>query len=185
MSEDKLNDLIAQTPKTLTPAKDLWPDIEARLDVVDNAPQQGAWPKLMIACSITLLAVIGLLNWQGLNINNNQDSTLIMLAQIHAQHLQQIEQLQQATATQTVALRAGDQQLKSALDPHSPWFGAIEELRQAAQLLYQALKNDPHDKQLLQLWLWTHSREIELLQQSQEQYLNGKIDLTPKPTNHI
>ncbi len=78
---------------------------------------------------------------------------LAMLEQLQYQHQQQVKQLE-------ASVNFGEQQKVSMTTPLSR---GIDELREAATQIFQALKQDPTDQQLWQLWLWVQQREIELL----------------------
>ncbi|GIU33686.1 hypothetical protein L2719_08215 [Shewanella schlegeliana] len=162
----KLTQLINQAPREIAPQKELWNDIERQLDKVEldqpqnKAQQRPVFRRLAVASIILLVGLLGMNIWQ----HNGELSTLATpspllatLAEIKLQHQLQVEQLsQQQHLTNWQASELG-----------LPLENGIEQLRKAAEQIYQALQQTPNDKELWQLWLWTQQREIELLQQGQ------------------
>ncbi|ACJ30538.1 Conserved hypothetical protein [Shewanella piezotolerans WP3] len=160
-SQDKLQQLIANTPKTLTPERELWTDIEKQLDKPEyNQPNH--WRRVAVASVVLLCTIVGTFIWNNTAIRpsytaQTEASPLqITLAEIKLEHEQQVELLEQ---NQKVNWQSSELGL--------PLNKGIEQLRKAAEKIYQTLKKTPNDKELWQLWLWTQQREIELLQQGQ------------------
>ncbi|MCE9680580.1 hypothetical protein LZP69_15605 [Shewanella sp. AS1] len=153
--DNQLDALLAGSSKTMEPARDLWPQIEARLDV-PAAKKTAHWRSVAIA-SLLLLGVFVGKSYLSTPQIESTSPLLMTMASIQAQHQQQVAQLQtQARQVnwQTSALGA-------------PLEQGIEQLRAAAKEIYRTLQLNPTDKQLWQLWLWTQEREIELIKQGQ------------------
>ena len=160
--DPQLVELIEQAPKAIKPQQDLWQGIEKQLDKTDfqqldlksNRPQH--WRRLAIACMLLVTTLLANNMWQSHLRSTTDPGLLLTLADIRKQHLQQVEQLSLQQHVNWQSTRLSD-----------PLEKGIEQLRQAAEQIYHALQQSPHDKELWQLWLWTHAKEIELLQQGQ------------------
>ena len=166
MNDDhtKLSQLINQAPKELTPQTELWSDIERQLDKPEfqqnpaNQKQVQQWKRLAIASIMLFTGILGMNVWQQSSLPSPSDSSLqLTLAEIKMQHQLQVQQLSQ----QPLRVNWQGTELGVPLDK------AIEQLRKAAEQIYQTLQKSPNDKELWQLWLWTQEKEIELLQQGQ------------------
>ncbi|MCG9697751.1 hypothetical protein [Shewanella sp. Isolate11] len=160
---EQLDCLIANTTKEITPERDLWQQIERRLDA-PLAKKNHYWKPVAIASLLVLSLVVGqkFVTTQPEVVPSNE--LLLTLASIKAQHQQQVELLQ------TQAVRVNWQS-----SPYGqPVEQGIEQLRSAAELIYQSLQLNPTDKQLWQLWLWTQQREIDLVKQGQQLPVNHK-----------
>lgn len=161
-SQDKLQQLIAKAPKSLAPEHELWTGIEKQLDKPEYT-QSSHWRRIAVASVILLSTILGTAMWNNsaitpLNTAQATDSPLLMtLASIKQEHEQQIALLHQSHKVNWQATELG-----------MPLNKGIEQLRKAAEKIYQTLTKTPHDKELWQLWLWTQQREIELLQQGQK-----------------
>ncbi|GIU04770.1 MULTISPECIES: hypothetical protein [unclassified Shewanella] len=165
----KLTQLINQAPKEIQPQKELWSNIEKQLDKPEfqqtktENQQNSQWMRLAIASMVLLTGLVGINLWQQNTVPIATDSPLLAtLAEIQHQHQLQVQLLsqQQQVNWQTTELGA-------------PVEKGIEQLRKAAEQIYQTLQQSPHDKELWQLWLWTQHKEIELLQQGQKLPVNS------------
>ncbi|QQX81391.1 hypothetical protein JK628_05870 [Shewanella sp. KX20019] len=161
-SQDKLQQLITKAPKSLAPERELWSDIEKQLDKPEYT-QSSHWRRIAVASVILLGGILGSLMWNNSAITPTYtaqaaNSPLLMtLTSIKQEHEQQVALLQQSHKVNWQATELG-----------LPLKKGIEQLRKAAEKIYQTLTKTPHDKELWQLWLWTQQREIELLQQGQK-----------------
>ncbi|MFT5235584.1 MAG: hypothetical protein ACI8SK_001035 [Shewanella sp.] len=155
--DKRLDNMISNLPKTLTPESDLWGSIERQLDAPETKPKNH-WRTLAVASVIALCLLLG---QQVLYPDHvNPDTNQVLLASI--------EDIQIQHANQVAELQLLAQKTNWQSSPFSsPAETGIKQLREAATLIYQSLKLNPTDQQLWQLWLWTHSREIELLSQAQ------------------
>jgi hypothetical protein len=167
--DKRLDNMILDLPKTLAPESDLWEVIERQLDAPETKPKNH-WRTLAVASVIALCLLAG---QQVLYpVHYTPDTNQILLASI--------EDIQIQHANQVAELQLLAQKTNWQSNPFSsPVETGIKQLREAATLIYQSLKLNPTDQQLWQLWLWTHSREIELLTQAQSlpviQDQNGAI----------
>ena len=159
-----LTQLVKQAPQELVPQRDLWSDIEKQLDKPDfqqaqpHIKQTEQWQRLAMACIVLLTGLLGMNVWQQNSLPSPSDSPLqLTLAEIQMQHQLQVQQLSQ----QPHLVNWQGTELGVPLDK------GIEQLRKAAEQIYQTLQKSPNDKELWQLWLWTQHKEIELLQQGQ------------------
>lgn len=172
--EAKLQQLIDDAPKTLTPERDLWQGIEKRMDkplasqtASRQAPRlQGA--QWAIAATIVLAVFFGF--YTQAPVKTSLPEQIASQAADDEQVLQallsQIAQTHQAQVTslaQTPTVVAWQTSRFSA-----PLEQGLAELRRAGEQIYQALQANPTDKQLWQLWLWVQQRELDLLQQGQK-----------------
>ncbi|MCL1056869.1 hypothetical protein L2729_02545 [Shewanella gelidimarina] len=161
-SEDKLEQLITKAPKTMSPERSLWSDIEKQLDKPEFI-QPNHWRRVAVASVVFLVAVLSTVMWdrqQLVSIETAQvevSPLLNTLNDIRTQHQQQVALLQQSQKVNWQATEKG-----------LPLEKGIEQLRKAALQIFETLQKSPNDKQLWQLWLWTQQRELELLQQGQQ-----------------
>ncbi|AQS39491.1 hypothetical protein Sps_04405 [Shewanella psychrophila] len=160
-SEKQLSNMVSTLPQELSPQEELWGKIEGRL----NAPltetkhkwQHKHWSLLAIASVMVFAVLIGT-RLSALSVTEVNISLLDTLTKIHLDHEKQLAHLEQVNRL-----------VNWQSSPYSsPVETGIEQLRQAAKQIYQTLRQNPRDKQLWQLWLWTQHREIELLKQGQK-----------------
>ncbi|WP_172587639.1 anti-sigma factor [Shewanella xiamenensis] len=172
--EAKLQQLIDDAPKTLTPERDLWQGIEKRMDKpLASQPASRQAPRLQgaqwaIAATIVLAVFLGF--YTQAPVKTSLPEQIASQAADDEQVLQallsQIAQTHQAQVTslaQTPTVVAWQTSRFSA-----PLEQGLAELRRAGEQIYQALQVNPTDKQLWQLWLWVQQRELDLLQQGQK-----------------
>ncbi|ASF17108.1 anti-sigma factor [Shewanella xiamenensis] len=172
--EAKLQQLIDDAPKTLTPERDLWQGIEKRMDKpLASQPASRQAPRLQgaqwaIAATIVLAVFFGF--YTQAPVKTSLPEQIASQAADDEQVLQallsQIAQTHQAQVTslaQTPTVVAWQTSRFSA-----PLEQGLAELRRAGEQIYQALQANPTDKQLWQLWLWVQQRELDLLQQGQK-----------------
>ncbi|MFQ6370910.1 hypothetical protein [Shewanella sp. YIC-542] len=160
MNKTSLDEMLRQLPEELTPQRDLWPGIARRLDASEKTQPQGIahWKQFAIACSLLLLGGVGHHLWLQSSPAETPSQMLGMMAQLQAQHQQQVQFLEQH----------GHYQQWQHIGLTAPISQGVDELRSASEQIYQALQKAPQDTQLWQLWLWTQQREIELLTQGQQ-----------------
>ncbi|MCL1041896.1 hypothetical protein L2712_09620 [Shewanella marisflavi] len=157
---DTLRRLIHDAPTDMTPERDLWPSIAKGLDA-PTASSPSYWRPVAIASTLLLALLVGKISFSPEAPEGQNDALLHTLAAIEAQHQTNIAAL---TLTKQVDWKTS---------PYSqPVEQGIEQLRTAAKEIYEALKLNPTDKQLWQLWLWTQQREIELIKQGQKLPVN-------------
>jgi len=172
--EAKLQQLIDDAPKVLTPERDLWQGIEKRMDkplASQTASRQT--PRLQgaqwaIAATVILAVFLGFYTQTPIKTSHPEKIASQSADDEQALHtlLNQIAQTHQAQVTsleQTPTVVAWQTSRFSA-----PLEQGLAELRRAGEQIYQALQANPTDKQLWQLWLWVQQRELDLLQQGQK-----------------
>lgn len=153
---DTLKRLLEETPREMTPERDLWQGVELRLDAPKDSPRS-YWRPMAIASTLLLALLVGKLSLGPTMPDAENEALIQTLAAIQAQHKASVDAL---SLTKRVDWRSS---------PYSqPVEQGIEQLRAAAKEIYEALKLNPTDKQLWQLWLWTQQREIELIKQGQK-----------------
>ncbi|WP_028114015.1 hypothetical protein [Ferrimonas kyonanensis] len=160
----KLDDLLDDLQPEITPQRDLWAGIERQLDrapLEPKAPKPTARPWLPWAMAASLLVTSLGSFWLGQQQGGNQDQQFQMMLQLMAnQHQQQRQRLQS---------RFELSQFETVNDSQSDAEGSgIQTLRDAAEQLIAALKQDPYNPDLLELWLWVQQRELELMQKQQQ-----------------
>ncbi|GIU48288.1 hypothetical protein [Shewanella sp. KT0246] len=182
-NQNQLDELIASLPKEITPPVDLWQNIDERISAKtthdishsNSASHQQHWKMLAMAASLAFVMVLG---WklstsavtpiqEPLTVNNalsNQstEDLIALVDQIAQTHQQQIAAFDDNKYTVGM-------QLDNQANPFNKGFS---ELELASKQIQQALKNDPNNKQVWDLWLWIMKREIELLQQQQRTPIN-------------
>ncbi|MPY23265.1 hypothetical protein [Shewanella sp. YLB-07] len=162
-NENKLASMVSNLPRELSPPEGLWDKIEGRLNAPLMETEQKRlhkqWPRLAIASVMILAVLIGTrLSTPTLSAPEANVTLLNTLAQIQLEHEKQFAQLEQINRL-----------VNWQNSPYSsPVEAGIEQLRQAAKQIYQTLRQNPREKQLWQLWLWTQHRQIELLKQGQK-----------------
>ncbi|MCG9714322.1 hypothetical protein L1D29_16055 [Shewanella insulae] len=153
---ETLKRLLEETPQEMAPERDLWQGVELRLDA-PTGNSHSYWRPMAIASTLLLALVVGKFSLWPTAPNAEDDALIQTLATIQAQHQASVDAL---SLTKRVDWRSS---------PYSqPVEQGIEQLRAAAKEIYDALKLNPTDKQLWQLWLWTQQREIELIKQGQK-----------------
>ncbi|QFU24050.1 hypothetical protein FM038_019120 [Shewanella eurypsychrophilus] len=164
--QQDLEHLVSHLSKELSPQQDLWHKIESRLNVpVEEAPKYSEIHnskrtlQLLGAASAMLLAVL---------IGTQLPKSVLPPVE-HLALITTMDDIRLAHQHQVSELKKIDQLINWQTSPYStPVETGIEQLRQAAQMIYQTLKQNPTNRQLWQLWLWTQQREIELLRQGQK-----------------
>ena len=158
--DDRLDSLIASAPRELAPAADNWQAIAARLDRplpgTETSPNKEKAQRrlpLAIAAMAMLLVLVPLFNREPAPTD---DGLQALIDSIEIAHRQEVAVL--IAPSQLAWQKAG---FSDSVD------AGLTELREAAKLILNALKANPQDKQLWQLWLWVQRREIELLTQGQ------------------
>ena len=138
-----LDRLIQDTAKELSPSRDLWPDIEQRLQPTATARQDRFWP--MAACLLLGILLGGqFMPFAPRAPQAGPDNPLLI--QLRQFHLQRVNQLEPRPELMTVSTQAD-----------------LTVLRAGTEELYQALLQQPDDPALLELLLWAQQREWELL----------------------
>lgn len=171
-NQQKLTDLISSLPKELSPQQDLWHQIEHRLhapleEPAHSRPTKQSWQWLAVASAL-IFAVL-------LSTHQTQTQTVDTTSPVNGALLATMKDIRLAHEQQILEFKQVSQLTHWQNSPYSaPVETGIEQLRLAAKQIYQTLKNNPTDKQLWQLWLWTQQREIELIRQGQ------KLPLSPK-----
>ncbi|ABM00815.1 hypothetical protein SHAM105786_05010 [Shewanella amazonensis] len=163
-ADKRLDKLIADAPKELTPAESNWDAIAARLDRPqptkagedrkENRPGRLPWYVTTAVAAALLLTLVPQLPIH--NTPEVDNSLWPLIESIDLAHRQEVASL--AESSSNAWQQVGYQE---------PVEAGLKELREAARLILSSLKANPQDKQLWQLWLWVQRREIELLTQGQ------------------
>ncbi len=146
-SNRKLQDAIDRMPREQTPARDLWPGIAHAI----NTPEHTDWQRhAALAASIVLVFGISLyfITWQG---PDALQSTRIeeYIGELQYEHQQN---------KQALLVEYQDQQ------PFYPdWEVQMRDLEQAEQVIFEALRDDPENLELLKILRQVQAKEIELL----------------------
>lgn len=194
-SPQDLDSLIKSLPLEMQPTTDLWPEITAQLSPQSQQKTHLTRPWL-IAASVAVLSLLAMLLWQrpdgnslmpqtatitttvpGATLNTEAtlaESTLVELVdQIALTHQTQLDVFNQNQYTVSWQLSSTDapQQIQSDISQ------ALAELDTASKQVQAALKQQPTNQQMWQLWRWIMQRQITLLQQGQ------KLPFTSKRTS--
>ncbi|MBY6188136.1 hypothetical protein KUV89_16070 [Marinobacter hydrocarbonoclasticus] len=157
MSHDPIDPLRQNLPEELTPGRDLWPAIERQLDR-PAVPQRAPWLRVAsVLLPLLFGALLGLGGgyWAGANPNQNQATMLAMIDVMARQHDAQIARAQSRYLTVSDRPQASSE--------------GEQTLKQASKELLQALRQDPFNPALLELWLWVQQKELDLIQSQQQQ----------------
>jgi mRNA-degrading endonuclease toxin of MazEF toxin-antitoxin module len=199
-SPQDLDSLIKSLPLEMQPTTDLWPAIAAKLPPQSQQKKHLTRPWL-IAASVAVFCMLTILLWQrpegnsllpqtaalttttpkatvntevSLTTSSTQtEATLAELVdQIAMTHQTQLDVFNQNQYTVSWQLSSTDapQQIQSDISQ------ALAELDTASKQVQAALKQQPTNQQMWQLWRWIMQRQITLLQQGQ------KLPFTSKQT---
>jgi 4-amino-4-deoxy-L-arabinose transferase-like glycosyltransferase len=193
-SPQDLDSLIKSLPLEMQPTTDLWPAIAAKLPPQSQQKKHLVRPWL-IAASVAVFCMLTILLWQrpdgnsllpqtatitttvpGATLNTEAtlaESTLVELVdQIALTHQTQLDVFNQNQYTVSCQLSSTDapQQIQSDISQ------ALAELDTASKQVQAALKQQPTNQQMWQLWRWIMQRQITLLQQGK------KLPFTSKQT---
>jgi hypothetical protein len=199
-SQQDLDSLVKSLPLEMEPTTDLWPAIAAQLPPQSQQKTHLTRPWL-IAASVAVCSLLALLLWQrpddnsllpqtaalttttpqatvntevSLTTSSTQtEATLAELVdQIALTHQTQLDVFNQNQYTVSWQLSSTDapQQIQSDISQ------ALAELDMASKQVQAALKQQPTNQQIWQLWRWIMQRQITLLQQGQ------KLPFTSKRT---
>jgi hypothetical protein len=199
-SPQDLDSLIKSLPLEMQPTTDLWPAIAAKLPLQSQQKKHLTRPWL-IAASVAVFCMLTILLWQrpegnsllpqtaalttttpkatvntevSLTTSSTQtEATLAELVdQIAMTHQTQLDVFNQNQYTVSWQLSSTDapQQIQSDISQ------ALAELDTASKQVQAALKQQPTNQQMWQLWRWIMQRQITLLQQGQ------KLPFTSKRT---
>jgi hypothetical protein len=147
--DNKIQDLVDNLPEH-APKRDLWPGIEHALVQRPKrlSNNRGLYA---VAASICFLAVLGFLSVQQLPMQ--QDSgALALIAALETQHKQNKDALlvqYQNTATVT-----------------DTWHTQLSELESAAEMVKNALNEDPNNTALLKMLQYIHQQQIAVIEKS-------------------
>ncbi|MEZ9235994.1 hypothetical protein [Shewanella sp. 10N.286.52.A9] len=178
-AEKQLDELLTSLPTEINPRVDLWQGIDDQISgKTTHKPfsDQQQWKTLAIAASLAFVMVLG---WQlstpnmtseqetitvdNALSNQSTEDLIALVDQIATTHQQQLASFEDNKFTVGM-------QLDNQINPFNKGF---TELQRASKEIQQALKNDPNNKQVWDLWLWVMKREIELLQQQQRTPTNS------------
>jgi hypothetical protein len=153
----KLQDAIDRIPHEQMPARDLWPGIAHAI----NTPERHGWQRhVALAASIALVFGFSLyfITREGPAAlqNSRIDEYIGMLQYEHQQN------------KQTLLVQYKDQR------PFYPdWEVQMNDLEQAEQVIFQALRDDPENLELLKILRQVQAKEIELLEAAFAPRLNS------------
>lgn len=150
-SDELLHDLTQGRQQEVTPERDLWPGIEARIQPAPGRRISPKWSATAAAALITIGVALGIM----LKARHPPEvnSALVALVETtRAQHEYQLEQLLPLPA-----------KVNFQTQPELAALSTSEsQLRQAEQQVYQQLLQSPDNTSLWEMWLWLHRQQIEL-----------------------
>lgn len=166
----KLDEQLAQLPKSIEPEKDLWVGIEHALNRVEHSQFEQSHaandtpnnpPSLLVvssrnqtplwgmAAAVTFVALIGWLGFQGAGLPK-QVSSADLVAQLEQQHVEQKQALLVSYQTQEPLTK--------------DWQSQLSELDAAANAIKAALEEDPNNKALLQMLQQVYQQQLSLIE---------------------
>ncbi|MBB1388373.1 hypothetical protein H5185_02910 [Shewanella sp. SG44-6] len=190
-SAQDLDNLVKSLPLEIESTSDLWPAIASQLG--HQYPQKNLQRYWLIAASVTIFSLLALLMWQRPDESSLLPQTAALTAtmpqstantevslatpstqteatlaelvdQIALTHQSQLQAFNQNQYTVSWQLSSTDapQQLQADINQ------ALAELDIASKQVQTALKQQPTNQQMWQLWRWIMQRQINLLQQGQK-----------------
>lgn len=153
----KLQNVIGSMPRELTPERDLWPGIVHAI----NTPAHTDWQRsAALAASIMLIFGVSLyfstVRPSGVLQNSRIDEYIGSLQYEH-------QQTKQALMVQ----------YKDSPAFYTDWAVQMKELEQAEQVIFEALRDDPENLELLKILRQVQAKEIELLEAAFAPRLNS------------
>lgn len=137
--EKRLQKKLADMTKAQAPTRDLWPGIEYALDRQKHSRSTTA------IASCLLLFACAMLYW----MVSKEDAPSTLVSQLQTRHEQQMQMLY---------THYEDQQ---ALTEN--WQQQLQDLDSAAQEILNALKHDPHNKDLLKMLGNVYQQQLDLV----------------------
>ncbi len=152
ISDQSLEQQIAQLPKEMEPKRDLWRGIEKAIAMTPQQPTKKT-QLLPVAWAASILVAV-VVSW--LSFTPQQLTTPVTLT-IAATLQQEFEQQKQLMLTSFGSPKLSElpQEMQQQLT----------ELSSARNTISKALASDPENKELLNLLRWTQQQEIQLLKQ--------------------
>lgn len=145
--ETALARALRQVPREVQPERDLWPGIAHALHA--SAPRTLRHPLALAAC---LILALGL----GLHFSKRQFDAL-MLNPVALAYLDTLLQ-EHESSKQAMLVRFQDQEAY-----YPGWNQQMRQLEQAEQVIYQALKADPRNLELVRILRQVQTRQLQLI----------------------
>jgi hypothetical protein len=143
----KLQDLVNNMPRELTPARDLWPGITHAI----NTPVRADWQRTT-ALAASIMLIFGL----SLYFSTRQSAEVLLNSRL--EEYIGVLQYEHQQNKQALLVQYKDQQ---AVYPE--WNEQMKELEQAEQIIFEALREDPENLELLKILRHVQQKEIDLL----------------------
>ncbi|MDG1750936.1 MAG: hypothetical protein P8I03_04645 [Thalassotalea sp.] len=158
ISEQSLDEQVANLPKEMSPKRDLWQGIEKAIAVSpqlssEKKQLQKKAPIVPMAWAASVVAAV-LLTWFSFSPQLSIAPSNINLASVMKKDFEQQKQLMLTSFGQPEL-----QQLSKEMQQQ------LEELSSARSAIDKALENDPDNSELLNLLRWTQKQELELIKQ--------------------
>lgn len=160
MNEQQLDKAISQLNQQITPQRDLWPDIAAKLDItaqpeVVSAPSHTSKPTRWYWGVAAMLGLLSVFGWQQAQLPGITDTTAAMPS-AELMLLQVYEQQKATQLSQMVAVAEG----------FDNWQQQIRVWDQAIAQVRQALAFYPDEPQLLAQLQSLYQQQLSYLQQA-------------------
>jgi len=146
--DDLLSEEINNLKRDIAPSRDLWPGIDHAI----NSNTIAVPKSLAIAASIML--VVSVAFSAGLYFNRPLPNDSQVLASMVSMLQNEHERNKQALLV--------EYQNQTALAPD--WEGQMQQLEQAEQAIYEALREDPQNIELLKILRQVQTKQIELIE---------------------
>lgn len=143
-----LQELIDVLPREITPARDLWPGIDHAI----NAPSSAAVSYRPYALAASVLLMLGLSLYYGAR------QPIPVLADPAIEQYISGLQSEHDRSKQAVLIEFQQQQ---ALYPQ--WEDQLHELEQAENVIYDALRSDPDNRELLSILRDVQAKQLKLI----------------------
>lgn len=149
MANSRLDDAIKEVAKTKQPERDLWPGIElalAREQATLAASKSSFKPLYAVAASVALVVMVSI----GSFYTGQKSQTQVIAEQMSADYVAKREALLVAYGNNTVTVNDLDKQLS--------------DLDDAADVIKEAISDDPNNPVLLQMLKRVYAQQIELIE---------------------
>jgi hypothetical protein len=146
MTSDKLQNLINTLPREVAPARDLWPGIDHAINISGRASYRP------YALAASLFLVIGL----SLYFGSRQPGATVVNPAID----------EYIASLQTAHQQSRDAMLIEYRDQQAwypDWEAQLHELEQAENVIYDALRRDPENRELLSILRNVQDKQLKLI----------------------
>lgn len=152
-----LDDLMRQLPREATPARDLWPGID---HAINSAPVRAIYRPYALAASV--LVVLGssmYFGWSQPGLRTSNPAIDAYISELRTTH---------RLSKEAVLVEFSQQQAW-----YPDWEDQLHELEQAENVIYDALRNDPDNRELLGILRGVQEKQLKLIDAVFKPHLNA------------